>query len=76
MVLIALFATALFRMAKSGHTHQAKFATAPVKLSALEKLFYLSIQKLHTYIINYIGKEKLKHCTFSYIIYQYKAPRL
>ena len=26
MVLIALFATALFRMAKSGHTHQAKLA--------------------------------------------------
>ena len=26
MVLIALFATALFRMAKSGHTHQAKAA--------------------------------------------------
>ena len=26
MVLIALFATGLFRMAKSGHTHQAKLA--------------------------------------------------
>ena len=26
-VLVTLFATALFRMAKSGHTHQAKLAS-------------------------------------------------
>ena len=43
MVLIPLFATALFLMAKSGHTHQAKLASILYTYIYIIKLYILDI---------------------------------